>query len=208
MINLYVTRHGQTVWNVERKFQGRKDSPLTELGKMQALLFHERLKKLDVDIIYCSPSQRTIETMRLMKGELEIPVVFSEKLYEMGFGDWEGKNIIEIGEKYPVECNNLYHHPDTYLPITGETYESVFDRTKSLIDEILEKEQDKNVLVITHGITRKAIMTFFQEKSLEEFWNMEAIAKQASLTHIKIQEDGIYEVLLKNDYMHWKHLEE
>ena len=56
MINLYVTRHGQTVWNVERKFQGRKDSPLTELGKMQALLFHERLKKLDVDIIYCSPS--------------------------------------------------------------------------------------------------------------------------------------------------------
>ena len=80
--------------------------------------------------------------------------------------------------------------------------------SRYLIDEILEKEQDKNVLVITHGITRKAIMTFFQEKSLEEFWNMEAIAKQASLTHIKIQEDGSYEVLLKNDYMHWKHLEE
>ena len=208
MINLYVTRHGQTVWNVERKFQGRKDSPLTELGKMQAALFHERLKNLNIDIIYCSPSQRTIETMKLMKGELEIPVVFTEKLFEMGFGDWEGKNIIEISKKYPVESNNLYRHPGEYHPLTGETYQSVFDRAESLIDEILKKEENKNVLIITHGITRKAIMKCFQDKSLEEYWNEEDIAKQTSLTHVKIESDGSYKVVLKNDYSHWKHLEE
>ena len=102
----------------------------------------------------------------------------------------------------------MYRHPGAYLPLTGETYQSVFDRAESLIDEILKKEENKNVLIITHGITRKAIMKYFQDKSLEEYWNEEDIAKQTSLTHVKIESDGSYKVVLKNDYSHWKHLEE
>ncbi len=208
MLDLYITRHGQTVWNTEHRFQGRKDSPLTELGKEQARLLHNRIKDIKFDVIYTSPSARAMETSMLIKGDLDIPLIQSERLYEMNFGDWEGEILENILERYAEQYRNLILAPSKYVPITGETYEQVFERTFDFIEELKQKEKQKTVLIVTHGITRKAIMSFFQKEEIDTFWSNERIAKQTSLTRVKIEENGDYEVLMNNDYSHWKHLDE
>lgn len=207
MVDLYITRHGQTVWNIERRFQGRKDSPLTELGRTQASLLHERIKNFDLDAIYTSPSKRTMETTRLIKGGLDIPVYEAEELYEMNFGDWEGMSIDEVLKDYSQVYEHLVYEPSKYVPITGETFEEIFNRTKRIIEHIKEKHEAQKILIVTHGLTRKVLMAQFHKSSIDDFWKSESIAKQTSLTHVRIEDSGESRILMNNDYSHWKHLE-
>ncbi len=167
-----------------------------------------RIKDIKFDVIYTSPSARAMETSMLIKGDLDIPLIQSERLYEMNFGDWEGEILENILERYAEQYRNLILAPSKYVPITGETYEQVFERTFDFIEELKQKEKQKTVLIVTHGITRKAIMSFFQKEEIDTFWSNERIAKQTSLTRVKIEENGDYEVLMNNDYSHWKHLDE
>lgn len=208
MLDLYITRHGQTVWNMERRFQGRHDSDLTQFGRMQASLLHGRIKDLNLDVIYTSPSKRAWDTTMLLKKDLDIPVYKSEELYEMGFGDWEGRILEEVMEEHAHLYSHLIQTPSKYIPVTGESFEELFNRTNAFIGRIKEQHGGQRVLIVTHGITRKAIMSLFQDKNIDEFWQSENIAKQTSLTHIQITEDGKSKVLMNNDYTHWKHLEE
>ena len=71
---VYVTRHGETEWNVEKRMQGRKNSALTENGMLQAKQLGDRMKDLPIDAIYSSPSERTLHTAELIKGERDVPI--------------------------------------------------------------------------------------------------------------------------------------
>jgi broad specificity phosphatase PhoE len=73
MIKLYITRHGETIWNTEKRMQGWLDSNLTENGKKNAEALGERLKDIEFEAIYSSPSQRTKTTTELVKGDRAIP---------------------------------------------------------------------------------------------------------------------------------------
>ncbi|WP_409975391.1 histidine phosphatase family protein [Bacillus sp. Bva_UNVM-123] len=69
MYHLYVIRHGETEWNTEKRFQGRLDSDLTDKGKTDAKELSERLKEIEFERIISSPSKRTMETAKFVKGE-------------------------------------------------------------------------------------------------------------------------------------------
>lgn len=207
MLDLYITRHGQTVWNIERRFQGRKDSPLTDLGRTQAALLHERIKNLGIDVIYTSPSKRAVETTRLIRGNLDVPVYEAEELYEMDFGDWEGQSIDEVLKEHSQLYEHLVYEPGKYVPVTGESFDELFIRTRKIIEDIKRGYHDKRVLIVTHGVTRKALMSQFSKSTIDEFWKSESIAKQTSLTHVRMENDGTSRILMNNDYTHWKHLE-
>jgi broad specificity phosphatase PhoE len=92
----YIVRHGQTIWNVERRVQGQKDSPLTELGKQQAKETAEKLKHISFDKIFSSDSGRAVETAEILKLEHEIAVLTTKALRERSFGPYEGKPIHEL----------------------------------------------------------------------------------------------------------------
>jgi len=69
MLTLYITRHGETVWNTQKRMQGWKDSPLTETGRQNAFSLGERLAHIPFRAVYSSPSGRTKETASLICGE-------------------------------------------------------------------------------------------------------------------------------------------
>ncbi len=83
MLNLYITRHGETVWNTQKRMQGWSDSDLTENGISNAVSLGDRMKEIKLDVIYTSPSKRTITTANLIKGEREIPIILDENLREI-----------------------------------------------------------------------------------------------------------------------------
>ena len=89
MTRLYITRHGQTEWNVEGRFQGRADSKLTPLGESQALWLGERLKDERIDVIISSSSGRTITTSEKIRGERGIRIIPNDNLREIYLGRWK-----------------------------------------------------------------------------------------------------------------------
>ncbi|MDC7241891.1 MAG: histidine phosphatase family protein, partial [Spirochaetales bacterium] len=66
MSNLYIMRHGETIWNSEKRYQGQLDSPLTETGIRRTEIQRERLKDLHFSAVYCSPLGRTRQTLEIL----------------------------------------------------------------------------------------------------------------------------------------------
>ena len=89
-MEIYFVRHGQTVWNVEKRFQGLSDSPLTELGITQAKLLGEKLKDIKFDKFYSTSLKRANDTANYIKGNREQEVEIFDDFVEISMGDMEG----------------------------------------------------------------------------------------------------------------------
>ena len=111
---VYVTRHGETEWNVAKRMQGRKNSALTENGILQAKQLGERMKDLSIHAIYSSPSERTLHTAELIKGERDIPIIADEHFYEISMGIWEGQTIDDIERQYPDDIQLFWYEPHLF----------------------------------------------------------------------------------------------
>ena len=88
-MKLYLVRHGETSWNIERKVQGQTDIPLNETGVRQAEKVREELKSVAFDICYCSPLIRAKRTAEIV-ADGRVDIVIDENLKERGFGELEG----------------------------------------------------------------------------------------------------------------------
>ena len=88
-MKLYISRHGQTPWNVEDLICGRTDVPLTELGQQQAKLLAESAKDKGIDVILCSPMLRARQTAQAVSDAIGVPVRIDERLVEFDFGTFD-----------------------------------------------------------------------------------------------------------------------
>lgn len=170
MTKLYITRHGQTEWNLEGRIQGQKDSNLTELGEKQATWLGERLKHTEIDVIISSSSGRAMRTADLIRGNRNIELLANENLVEMNIGDWEGQLHVTIEEHSPDEQKNFWNFPHLYKPRGGETFEQVFDRVSNEIEKVILEHEGKNILIVTHAIVLKTLITYFENKEIKDLW--------------------------------------
>jgi 2,3-bisphosphoglycerate-dependent phosphoglycerate mutase len=133
---LYLVRHGQTDWNVEKRFQGQTDIPLNDTGREEARKLSDQLKGEVFDAIYSSDLKRATETASLIT--LCKPKT-DARLRERHFGHWEGKLQAEF-----------YHLPKEDR-IGFETDEEVLKRAFEALTEITTRHPGQKVLVVTHG---------------------------------------------------------
>ncbi len=193
---LYVTRHGQTEWNQQRRAQGHLNSPLTELGKAQASRLAERLKPIHFDAVYTSTLGRTMQTAKIALGERAIEIEQSEQLKELFFGDWEGVTFTEIEARDPEHFHNLWHRPDIYDPPTGEKITDLIVRIKREFEAIAERHLGETVFIVVHGGVIKALMYAYQHGNLADFWKSEPYAEPTSLSKLVYSEGSMtYEML-------------
>ena len=87
---IYLTRHGQTDWNVQKKVMGRCDEPLNENGREQARQTKELLSNISFDLIICSPLLRAKETAQIINSDRNIKIDFDDRIIERDFGELEG----------------------------------------------------------------------------------------------------------------------
>ncbi|MDN5304590.1 MAG: hypothetical protein PWP46_1476 [Fusobacteriaceae bacterium] len=185
-MNIYIIRHGETEWNIIKKWQGHKDSNLTELGKLQAKKLAERLKNIDFNKIYSSPLGRAHDTAKIIKGNKEVNIELDDRLKEINMGVLEGLDR-EIGlEEYGDNIEKFWNYPHLYNhnEINGESLESLNNRTKDFLEEILKNhKKDEHIAVVAHGVTIKSLLFYIENKKLEEFWSGGHV-KNTALTHI------------------------
>ena len=157
-MKLYVIRHGFTNCNEERKYNGRYDEDINEIGIKQAKEARKKVKKLAIDLIICSPLKRTRHTMELINCN-HIPVIYEDRLMERDCGKFTLMPIA-TDNFYEEEYYNYY----STKQIEGmETLPQVFQRVHSFLDEIKKTYSNKNILLVTHGVVARAIQFYFEE---------------------------------------------
>lgn len=163
-MRIYITRHGETKWNIEGRIQGHLDSELTQKGIEAANKLQKRLEKEDIDLIISSPLERAHKTARIIKKDRDIEIKLNEKLKEINCGEFEGNRFEDIWEKNPEARIKLKENPFGYVYPKGESLKIFYSRVAEGFEEILEKHKDKNILIVAHGGTIRSIVSKIHNK--------------------------------------------
>jgi probable phosphoglycerate mutase len=187
-------RHGQAESNVNRILAGRHmETHLTEYGRQQVVDSAKQLiKNIAIEKVYTSPVIRTVETAQIVCQILGTEYAIDERLYETEMGRLVGMNYEEITTKYGDVLTRFYSDYDPVLESFGvEAFASVKHRIMSLLDDLLYKHEDNNVLMVTHLDPIKAALATLLDLNPESLhrWNI----RNASLTVLK-HESKIYSI--------------
>lgn len=155
-MKVYLTRHGQTDWNVQRKVCGRSEAQLTDLGREQAAQVGKRAAEAGVTVILASPMERTQETAAIIARQVEVPVQTEPLLIEQDFGTFEGRSMDDL-EYLRKRENILWHFPG------GESPVQVMHRAYAVLEKVKERYSDQTVLLVTHGCFCRAARTYFMD---------------------------------------------
>lgn len=158
-MSLYVVRHGETRWNVERRLQGHMDSPLTLRGLEQVhsfgLLLRAELAGAKAVRVCASPLPRARQTASMLLELLEVPSVHyteSDLLKERASGSWEGLCWPEIEARYGADAHTRWRDWDVPAPEDGESLAQVSARAKAWLDL---PRAEVPTIVVTHGVTSR-----------------------------------------------------
>ena len=146
VLKLYIVRHGETKWNVEKRFQGQTDSDLTEKGKEKVGKTGEELKNILFDAVYTSELGRAVKSAEIILSKNINKKNRLQKLTELNevyFGKWQGLSYNEIFEKYPEEANNYFYDIKKYYAknIEAEELKDALDRFLKGMDKIVKNHQ-------------------------------------------------------------------
>ncbi|MBN2184021.1 MAG: histidine phosphatase family protein [Candidatus Krumholzibacteriota bacterium] len=181
---IHMVRHGESQWNSERRVQKNTEGvALSERGRRQAELLGLRLKDMRFDQVFCSDVQRASETARISLGE-SYPVIFSNELREIAFGEWEGKLVSEIEEETPEVMSSWYRSPSK-VKIRGA--EKFLDFHARIVREIgrITDATSGDILIISHGGVICTWLTHILGMSPDDIWSFSL--PNASITTVVLE---------------------
>src|SRR6201987_3934031 len=142
-------RHGQTPMSVQKRYAGRTDAPLTEVGVQQAAAAAKRLASAGLGVIVTSPLLRTVQTAQAGAAVTGAAVVTDDGVRETDFGAWGGLAFAEGGERWPAEITAWLADPDV-APPGGESFTDVSARVTEALDRVLAARAGQTVLIVSH----------------------------------------------------------
>jgi alpha-ribazole phosphatase len=188
MLHLMLVRHGETEWNVQRRYQGQSDVPLSELGKQQAEFIAERLAGQTIDAVYASDLKRAWETAGIIADRCSLEIISEPRLRELKFGILEGMTFDEAQEQYP-EMIAAWLEDFSNTPEDGETIDLFNARIVSLLDDLKGKHDEQVVLLVGHGGSLSEILRVVLGLSPEKRWYLEM--ENASLSEVLIAHEYV-----------------
>lgn len=151
-------RHGETVFNIEGKIQGNLDSPLTEVGRRQALAVARRLHHTPPAHIYTSDLGRALVTAQLIAQLTRCPLSTDERLRERNMGIFQGLTFEEIAQRYPDESGQLKNASVDYVPSGGESAAQTRQRAWTALNEFADRHAEQEIAIISHGAVIAAVI--------------------------------------------------
>lgn len=159
-MNLYLIRHGQTEGDLKNVIECNADFELSELGYQQAKLLIKELEKYSpFDFIYSSNLKRAKNTAKLIAENFGLNLIIDKRINEKNVGLMAGLSREEAFKKFPLPNDGL----KVYQKMGGGTGESLLEmefRVKEFFSELLDKNKDKTVIVISHGGTIDLALKF------------------------------------------------
>jgi len=173
LIKIYIARHGETIWNVEGRIQGRSDPDLSPRGVAQSLALLEQLKNRPISAIYTSTLKRSIFTAQPIAKFLNLPIRKQPELDEIAFGIMEGVQVSSLSEELKREWERFKEDRFNYHIPGAENFTDVANRLRPFKEKILRDHAGREVLVIGHMIVNRFLIGMLLEYPLEEIQRTE-----------------------------------
>lgn len=175
---LILLRHGQSQWNLENRFTGWVDVPLSALGEQEARDAGKKLKDYPIDIAYTSVLQRANHTLSLALENAKkngIPVIKNQALNERHYGDLQGLNKEETTKKFGADKVQIWRRSYDVAPPNGESLKDTAARTLPYFKAVIATElaQGKNVLIAAHGNSLRSIAMEIEKLTPEQILKVE-----------------------------------
>jgi 2,3-bisphosphoglycerate-dependent phosphoglycerate mutase len=178
MSNLVIVRHGQSQWNLENRFTGWVDVDLSPLGEEEAHEAGKKLKGYKFDKAFTSAlirAQKTLEIILSEMGVNNLPIEKDKALNERMYGDLQGLNKDETRKQFGDEQVRLWRRSYDVAPPNGESLKDTAARVLPYYEEKIKPElkSGKNILIVAHGNSLRALVMFLEKLSKEEIVNTE-----------------------------------
>jgi ribonuclease H / adenosylcobalamin/alpha-ribazole phosphatase len=150
-------RHGQTPMSVQKRYAGRSDVPLTDVGVQQAAAAAKRLASAGIGVIVTSPLLRAVRTAQEVAAVTGAAVVTDDGFRETDFGAWEGLTFAEVRDRWPSEVTTWLADPEV-APPGGESFTDVSARVTAALRRVLTDRQGQRVLIVSHVTPIKTLV--------------------------------------------------
>lgn len=198
-MELFLVRHGQSTANRDKIVQGQLNTELTELGKTQAKLTAERLKKYQFDKIYSSDLQRAYKTAQEINKHQNLEIIQDKKIREINSGDWHGIPIDQI------DFTELEKNKYGFRRPNGESTIDQNKRVNNFLAEIKKKYENTNkkILIVAHGHVNKLILKNLFNYTFENYHELNH-PTNCSFYHIKLKPNQKPQYIIENCNKHLK----
>ena len=202
MVEIFLIRHGLTLWNVEGRIQGISNTELAPEGLRQAKLLSEKFPCDKVDAIYSSDLSRAKITAQFIADKFNLPVQPTADFREVDFGEWEGRYFSDL-EKFDAERLKIFHIAPDKLKLDGaETFQQAQSRAMHGLKKIIDAHENggENRIVITaHGSINRLILCAILDIPIKNIWRLNQFNTAVNIFRV---DDGNFTVKLINSTAH------
>jgi 2,3-bisphosphoglycerate-dependent phosphoglycerate mutase len=175
---LVLLRHGQSAWNLENRFTGWIDVPISENGIKEAEAAAEKLIHFKFDNAFTSALQRAQHTLRIVlekNNQTDVPVIADQALNERMYGDLQGMNKDEARKKFGEEQVKIWRRSYDIAPPNGESLKDTANRVIPYFEKNILPllQQGKNILIVAHGNSLRALVMYLEKMTPEQILNFE-----------------------------------
>lgn len=158
---VFLVRHGQTEWNLERRFQGQLDVPLSDEGRTQAELLADWLNNQGIEIfaLYTSDLLRAYDTAVPIGERVNLVPQRVVALREIHAGDWQGSLTTEIEDRYPGQLARWHREANEFRLPGGETIPEVRARVHGWYMQAIEAHRGQAIVVVSHGMAIRSLLS-------------------------------------------------
>jgi 2,3-bisphosphoglycerate-dependent phosphoglycerate mutase len=193
---ILLARHGESDWNVELRWQGHADRPLTRRGRAQAAALADRLATYPLAAIYSSDLRRALDTARAVADRHGIDVVTRRDLREVDVGSWSGRSRAELESRFPEQIARWENGAKGWDD--GESYEQMAARIIRAVGEIAAQHPGDHVLVVSHGGSVRAVHAHALGMEFHAYRRSAPVEPNARLSAVSI-ENGTFRLLHLRD---------
>jgi broad specificity phosphatase PhoE len=194
---ILLARHGESDWNVARRWQGHADRPLTEKGHEQARALAERLKDVQLDAVYSSDLRRAADTAAEVARAQGLEVTHLPELREVDVGSWSGLTRDEAEQRFPdgfARWRQGFPGWDD-----GESYEAMTDRVLDAVLGVARAHEGNRALVVSHGGPIRAIHAAALGLDVHTYRRLRPVEPNARLSAVCYVDGALTELCPAND---------
>jgi len=167
-LTLLAIRHGETVSNAAKRYQGHSDSPLTATGRSQVSSLGRRMAKMEFDTLISSDLGRTQETASIITGYTGHSVQTDSRLRERNYGVLEGLTVPEISTRHSEVLERLDANDPDYIIPEGESHRQHYQRNVAVIEELQSGKSGGRVAIVVHGGVLDSLFRFVARLPLDQ----------------------------------------
>ncbi|GAC1388934.1 MAG: histidine phosphatase family protein [Vulcanimicrobiaceae bacterium] len=167
MANIFIARHGETNWNLSGRYQGRRDTELSQRGIAQSQALARAMKGTQIERVISSPLQRCVATAQPSADFIGKVVEEEPLLLEIAHGDWEGRYRDELESNDPLRYQQWRKQPEIVCFAGGESVADVLERWEMFVSRF---DSARDTLIVTHDAVVRVALLERLGRPLSSFW--------------------------------------